>query len=55
MMKLQQLHAIKPANQPPVYNILDRRFKYVPASKTNILKRFRAMGWVPPSERKVTA
>ena len=25
-------------------------FKYVPSIRTNILARFRAMGWVPPSE-----
>ena len=54
-MKHQRLHAIKPVTETPVFNILDRRFKYVPASKTNILKRFRAMGWVPPSERKIIA
>ena len=50
-MKLK-LRSVKPVDDMPVFNILDRRFKYVPASKTNILKRFRAMGWVPPSERK---
>jgi hypothetical protein len=27
-------------------------FKYVPASSTDIMKRFREMGWVPPSEQK---
>lgn len=27
-------------------------FKYVPASSTDIMKRFREMGWVPPSELK---
>jgi hypothetical protein len=52
----QRLHAIKLAvKETPAFSILDPRFKYTPASKTNILKRFRAMGWVPPSERKVTA
>lgn len=29
-------------------------FKYVPSNRTNILARFRAMGWVPPSEAVVT-
>lgn len=27
-------------------------FKYVPSNRTNILARFRAMGWTPPSEVK---
>lgn len=27
-------------------------WKYIPANQTNILARFRAMGWVPPSEVK---
>lgn len=36
-------------------NILDNRFEYIPAVKTNILARFRAMGWKPPSEAKPKA
>jgi hypothetical protein len=32
--------------------VLDPKFVYIPAASTNILKRFRAMGWVPPSELK---
>ena len=36
-------------------SILDPRFKYTPAAKTDILKRFRAMGWVPPSEKREDA
>lgn len=31
-------------------NILDPDFRYIPAARTDIMKRFRAMGWVPPSE-----
>jgi hypothetical protein len=27
-------------------------WKYVPANRTDILARFRAMGWTPPSESK---
>ena len=25
-------------------------FKYINSAQTNVLERFRAMGWVPPSE-----
>ena len=30
-------------------------FKYVRAERTNILARFKAMGWVPPSETRNAA
>ena len=30
--------------------ITDPDFVYIPAANTDILKRFRAMGWTPPSE-----
>ena len=30
-------------------------FKYVPSNRTNILARFKAMGWVPPSETRNAA
>jgi len=30
-------------------------FKYVSSNDTNILARFRAMGWVPPSEARGTS
>ena len=30
--------------------ITDPDFVYVPAANTDIVKRFRAMGWTPPSE-----
>jgi hypothetical protein len=33
-------------------SLLNPAWKYVPAASTNILDRFRAMGWVPPSEVK---
>lgn len=53
-MKTLRLRAVQPqtTKQPEPLNILDARFKYVPAAKTDIMKRFRAMGWVPPSEQK---
>ena len=33
-------------------SILDRRFQYVPAFRTNIMDRSRAAGFVPPSEQR---
>ncbi len=33
-------------------SLLNPDWKYVPAVSTDILDRFRAMGWVPPSEVK---
>lgn len=36
----------------PTKRITDPTFKYVPSQLTDILARFRAMGWVPPSERR---
>jgi hypothetical protein len=33
-------------------SLLNPNWRYVPAASTNILERFRAMGWVPPSEAK---
>ena len=30
----------------------DPGFHYVPANQTDILKVFRQMGWVPPSEQR---
>jgi len=32
--------------------VLDPKFVYIPAANTDILKRFRSLGWVPPSELK---
>lgn len=42
---------------PPVWlqhqaSLLNPNWKYIPAAATNIMERFRAMGWVPPSELK---
>lgn len=36
----------------PKSKLLDPNWRYVPAAATDILARFRAMGWVPPSEVK---
>lgn len=43
--------------QQPVWvnkriGLLDPNWEYIPAASTDILARFRAMGWVPPSEAK---
>jgi len=29
-----------------------KEWKYVPACSTNVLERFKATGWTPPSEHK---
>ena len=36
-------------------SLLNPNWKYIPAAQTDIMKRFRAMGWVPPSEKKDAA
>lgn len=36
-------------------SLLNPKWKYIPAAQTDIMKRFRAMGWVPPSEKKDAA
>lgn len=33
-------------------SLMNPNWRYVPAASTNIMERFRAMGWVPPSEAK---
>jgi len=32
--------------------VLDPKFVYIPSFNTDILKRFLALGWVPPSKLK---
>jgi len=32
--------------------LLDPNWVYIPASQTDVLKRFKQMGWIPPSEVK---
>ena len=52
-MKVKLFTVPGPQAQPTkTVSILDKRFNYTPAAKTDILKRFRAMGWVPPSEKR---
>jgi len=34
------------------HHITDPNWRYVPSASTDILKRFREMGWIPPSELK---
>jgi hypothetical protein len=46
-----------PQHQQPSWlairpSLLNPNWRYVPAASTNIMDRFRAMGWVPPSEAK---
>lgn len=43
---------LKVVPSQPQQRLLDPNFKYIPASQTDILKRFKQMGWVPPSEKK---
>jgi hypothetical protein len=42
----------KPKVRTPQVGWLNPDWKYIPANRTNILARFRAMGWTPPSEAK---
>jgi len=39
-----------PASQQKSRHLADAHFKYIPSIKTDIVKKFRNMGWVPPSE-----
>jgi hypothetical protein len=39
-------------NQSCIPSLKNPKFQYVPSANTDILKRFRATGWVPPSELK---
>jgi hypothetical protein len=47
---MQQTQQVQQTQQRS--GLLDPNWKYIPAASTNILARFRAMGWVPPSEIK---
>lgn len=41
-----------PSAHKKACHIFDANFKYIPSIKTDIVKRFRKMGWVPPSETR---
>jgi hypothetical protein len=43
------MQAPQPPQQP---SLLNPAWKYIPAASTNVLARFKALGWVPPSEAK---
>ena len=49
-LKSVKVEAVQPPPVPP--SLLDPSWKYTPSSATNVLQRFKAMGWVPPSEVK---
>jgi len=36
----------------PIPCILNKKFPYTTAAKTNILETFKRFGWVPPTEKK---
>jgi uncharacterized protein (DUF2235 family) len=44
------MEAIESKKQIPL--CFDPTWKYVKAVETDIMKRFRSMGWTPPSELK---
>ena len=52
MQQTQQVQQVQPIWVNKRIGLLDPDWKYIPAASTNILERFRAMGWVPPSEAK---
>lgn len=52
MQQTQQVQHPKPVWVNKRIGLLDPNWEYIPAASTNILARFRAMGWVPPSEVK---
>lgn len=44
------MEATQRENQRPL--CFDPNWKYIKAVETDIMKRFRSMGWTPPSELK---
>jgi len=53
---MQQTQQVQQPKQPTWLqqraSLLNPDWEYIPAASTDILARFRAMGWVPPSEAK---
>lgn len=53
---MQQTQQVQQPKQPTWLqqraSLLNPDWEYIPAASTDILARFRAMGWVPPSEVK---
>lgn len=45
----------KPKVRTPQVGWRNPDWKYIPSNSTNILARFKAMGWTPPSEVKEKA
>lgn len=52
MQQVQQTQQLKPVLVSKRTGLLDPNFKYIRWYATDIMARFRAMGWVPPSEIK---
>jgi hypothetical protein len=52
---VKQTQQVQPNYLAHRASLLNPNWKYIPAAQTDIMKRFRAMGWVPPSERKNAA
>lgn len=52
MQQTQQVQQVQPIWVNKRIGLLDPNWEYIPAASTDILARFRAMGWVPPSEAK---
>jgi len=37
--------------EPKTHYWDDKKWKYIPSVSTNIMARFKALGWIPPSEK----
>ncbi len=52
---MKQTQQVQPNYLAHRASLLNPKWKYIPAAQTDIMKRFRAMGWVAPSEKKDAA
>jgi hypothetical protein len=43
---------MKTNKKKPEAKCFDKDWKYITSHKTNILDRFKKLGWIPPSELK---